>query len=270
MLNVVVFSRDRPAQLDLLLRTIEKYVKIQYQITVLANASNGTVSFGYSLCQKDHPTVTFDFSEKTLGFKAASLNAIRPNNQLTMLIVDDAIFRDEISLSDPEVLRLLTDVSVESLSLRLGSHISKCYMQGSADTPPPSIRNHKFLWVGQLGDWGYLQSVDGNVYRTDDLVKLMQTAEYSNPNTLEIELNRCSIRPRPYVAAYETSKVITIPHNRVQQQFRGNRNGGGDATLLNSSYVSGGRIRMVDYSSLRNETTHVELPLDFEAAVIAK
>jgi hypothetical protein len=56
VIDCLIFSKDRPAQLDLLLRSIDRHAPGLYRsLAVLWQASAGVYADGYAVCEREHP-----------------------------------------------------------------------------------------------------------------------------------------------------------------------------------------------------------------------
>jgi hypothetical protein len=62
-------------------------------------------------------------------------------------------------------------------------------------------------------------SIDGNVYRTADLLPLLSRLKFDNPNSLEAAMAHNPL-PHPFMSMYQDApRLINIPSNRVQDNF---------------------------------------------------
>ncbi len=112
MVDVLVFSKDRAAQLDLLLRSIDRHAPDLYSsITVLFAYSSLDFLDGYAACAKEHVGKRFTyqqvFEQKVREWLATAEDLV------SFLVDDDVFYRD-----------LVADVSAASraISLRGGDY----------------------------------------------------------------------------------------------------------------------------------------------------
>lgn len=284
MMNVIVFSKDRPAQLELLLSSMSVYYREFYQtnIHVIYRSSNESFANGYrhlkAECAVSYNNVIFvDEDDHARGtFYSLVSEVITSNHHLnyTMFLVDDIIFRSHFSLQDKECSALRNE-NVLCLSLRLYDQITHCYATNSG-SPPPQYMQTDYVskiwnWRDAPGDWGYPMSLDGNVYRTntvlhllDQLQKLMPdpSAIIYNPNTLESVMNLPQITNAlpNYMASYDFSKLLNNPANRVQNQFANRSTDKLDVYKTNELFLSGSRLRPVhNLEKLNNNTVHYDI-----------
>jgi hypothetical protein len=119
-------------------------------------------------------------------------------------------------------------------------------------------------WRGAQGDFGYPMSLDGHIFRASDILPLIESRNFSTPNSLE-EMLMTQARQigRPLMASYPHSCLVGVPVNRVQSAVP-NRNGETHPYTvqdLNERYLRGERIDLhaLDFSDIRG--AHQELPL---------
>lgn len=104
-------------------------------------------------------------------------------------------------------------------------------------------------------------SLDGHIYRTEEIWPHIERVGFSTPNELEDRL-----WPVRFQLQYaEHSCLVGIPHNRVQDQYP-NKNAGGSAKKLNARFLAGDRIDLeaMDFSNVIG--VHQEIPYRFKKA----
>ena len=190
MLDLVVFSKDRPAQLDLLLRSMRRFFP-EYRdqaVSVLFTASAPAFDDGYAVVRDAFSELRW-VDERTAGvpFREATLSLLG-NRPLTAFMVDDNVFRAPFGLSGPEMDLFAADPEILCLSLRMAPWMDYCYPLDSRTPPPAFERGTVWSWPGAPGDWGYPMSADGHLFRTTELAPLVARLPFANPNTLEAAL----------------------------------------------------------------------------------
>lgn len=264
-LNVVIFSKDRACQLDLLMRSIEKFFvdKSMARFTVIYTYSDGSYQSGYDRLRSRFPDYHYvDQNGASDDFKSMVSGAVSPSLPFTMFLVDDDLLKSEFRINDGAFRQFAGRHDVLCLSLRLGKHINYCYPLNIATPPPAFVGDWSWRWQGLAGDWGYPMSLDGHVFRTEELLPLLQSRRYVNPNTLEASM---AARPlsSPYMMCFEYSRILNLPLNRVQNTYP-NRCAGVDPASLNARYVDERQIiDLGPFEGLVNESVHQEIPLRF-------
>lgn len=262
MLNVILFSKDRAAQLDLLIRSMKRYfVDLEkYSLRVLYTASSEMFLQGYEEFHRRHPNIEL---VKEKDFKQDLCALFDSSIAYTVFGVDDDVFLNSFSVQDEEMRFFQENISIACLSLRVHPGVTYCYTENRAVERPQLSSNNMWLWRGQQGDWGYPMAVDFTVFRTQDISKSVFELSYTNPNTFEGSLaNHCPVAG-PLMSCYETPRIVGIPVNKVQT-VNGNRCGNISAEGLNNRYLKGGQICLdgIEFNALN--APHVEASFGWE------
>ena len=99
MLNIIVFSKNRACQLELLLRSLKIFLKNwqSYSVYIIYSYSNSEYEQGYEIVKKQFPLFNYlPESKEQLGgklFKNIVLECLRNNQPYTMFLVDDLVFK---------------------------------------------------------------------------------------------------------------------------------------------------------------------------------
>lgn len=238
-LSVVIFSKDRPCQLDLLLGSIEQHVPrdLRMHWSIIYRWSHPSYQHGYSLVQEDYPWARWVPEE---DFRTDLLAIVKQPTTGLMFFVDDDVLLTSFALDQAAVRVFFADDSMACLSLRMHPRVSWCHPK-HIHTPPPVLQpGYRWRWQGMLGDWGYPMSLDGHLFRSDDLLPLLAQLPFHNPNSLEAALAGAPI-PKPWMACYPFPRVVNIPCNRVQNSAL-NRHMGYDPAEMNERYLAGERL----------------------------
>ena len=279
----LIFSKDRPAQLDLLLQSMARFVTTGILDTlthVVYRATTPQYDEGYQRCGRLNPTVIFT-NENSIGstFHQTVTHLINDLSQVICspylwVLVDDCVVRRRIDLYS--INRALTAIETMTnkiylFSTRLGREINYCYAE---DKP---VKTASYRWFesrfiewntggcqGQ-GDWSYPASLDGTIFPAATLKNMINGSVFNNPNTLETMLAERWPESQGMLA-YEESCVVGIPHNKVQDAGYKNRVGSGSAEELNRLFLDGKRIRedLAHDAIIAAEPNacHLELPLE--------
>lgn len=271
----IVFSKDRPMQLDGLLYSLRKHAHGVGAIHVIYAASDPRYLNAYDQVRSIHDELALSFHGEAAGSEFASLlrNVLNGVESRTMyFLVDDIVMVRDIDL------RAYASLARSDLipSMRLGRNISESYMtQSSLRRPhfrPISFRDSvegehvleklgplgAWRWSTEDGDWAYPLSVDGNVFLTSVMRTLVSQLEFSSPNTLEAEMQ---VKLRSFVKAWgvcrQLSAVVNLPINRVQTEFD-NRFGGVHQDQLLDLWLDGYRFDVDALSGIVNKSVHQE------------
>ena len=261
-INIVVFSKDRAMQLELFIRSFNHFVvnNNHYVINVLYTYSDDKFRKGYEqLIEEKHSNVVF---HKEIDFKKNLIELVDPMKEYTVFFVDDIVFKNSFDFYDKQMEIFDWNASIICRSLRLHTDLNYCYPQRLPMKQPSFLKDNVFIWRGLKGDYGYPMSVDGNIYRTKDILPFLHRLNYTNPNTFEGEMATQTHDLPPKMICYEKSIVLSNPLNRVQTVNK-NICGTISAEFLNNKYLEGFIIDLKDFDGLHNRSCHQEMPVNF-------
>lgn len=259
MINIIIFSKDRASQLDLLLRSIKTFFIgwDKYTFNILYKYSSEDYKKGYDITKSIHKEFNFVLES---NFKKDLLKFISPVNAFTIFGVDDDVFKEEFSFNCVEV-DMLKEANVACISLTMHPKINYCYTENKPTPPPNFISTNPYTWEwrGLPGDIGYPMSIDFSIFRTIDIICRCHKLTYNNPNTLEGYLATVPIQ-KPLRVCFKKSKIFNIPVNKVQT-VNGNRFGGISAEYLNTKFLEGYKIDLEPLKGFDNTAVHQEVEL---------
>jgi hypothetical protein len=265
MLELLIFSKDRACQLDLLLRSIKREFAewAGTDIVVVYTFRTSTLGCGYDSVRAAHPEFTY-ICERDVNrsFKEITLAAIGENPYIAFL-VDDDVFKDPFTLDSPEIRRFQDQPDIMFASLRLDPGMDYVY---TLDRPmkAPRFDGTVWEWTAADADWGYPMSLDGHIFRTSEILPLLTDLSFHNPNSLEFELAQRPLA-NPLGICFDRAKIVNLPVNRVQVTAP-NRHGGDDARVLNARFLRGQQLSLDTITGVRTRSAHQELPLSWEPA----
>jgi len=274
----LIFSKDRPAQLDLLLQSMALYVKSWQDLLLLVmwRATTDEARAGYNLLFKTYWDIWEREDTGSDDFRKSFTELVSTYPEEYMqLLVDDCLIIRNVPLASDGVWFVLSDAmkapAGSVFSLRLGKNVTTCYSEnGRAVKQPPDIKWDKQIsWNvarhQSAGDWSYPASLDGTIFRTRDLAKCIAGKKFNNPNTLETLL-AASWPKTAVMHAHANPSVIGIAHNSVQDAGYKNRCGSGSADELIRMFLDGKRLRtdcvLKGLLAAKPNACHIELPLE--------
>ena len=265
MIDCLVFSRDRPMQLDACLRSLAENAPQVRRPVVIYRGTSHAYREGYRIVRDEHVAA---LNEET-SFARQVIDFLALAHPFVLLLCDDAVtYRP---LPDGSLEDAMAD-DVLGLNLRLGTNTTYCYPLDSAQPIPDGMtRGQHWVWEWQdaAGDFGYPYSTDGTVHRRDSLLEWLAGASFTNPNTMEDTIVAAVGRRQgvpQLTAAYPESVQVGLPFNVVNETHPnrcGKRYGTAD---LNERFLSGERI---DYTAMDYHSVcggHQEIDLVFAAA----
>lgn len=263
----IIFSKDRPLQLDGTLRSFFMHCQNPDDIVlkVLYATSDAEQEKAYSQLAQNHPSVVF-VCEKS--FKHDLLSQLQ-GFDFVLFAVDDTIFVREFHLGDC-VRRLREFPDAIGFSLRLGENTTYCYTldrpQHLPDFKPVNANTTSFEWTASECDFNYPIEVSSSLYRLRDLQSLLESLDYNNPNTLESVLSHYAqmfAASLPRLLTFRRSAAFSAPVNKVQTIYE-NRAGNRleySAAKLMSLYRDGYRLNVAEYSNCTPNACHQEMEL---------
>lgn len=265
----IVFSMDRALQLHALLCSYFEHVSNPAPLYVLYRTSGKLHRRAYEELPElfARRNVVFIAQDSRESFQAQTLQILESLRSVRIFfLVDDIVFINPFDMDD----FASCDTRLEVASLRLGEHITKCYVLQKEQPLPPwisDVRNDrdKLCWLwgeGQL-DWGYPLSLDGHLFAADEFYDMIQTFAFASPNQLEAGLQVFkTIFVYRYGISYRTSKIVNIPCNRVQKDFD-NLCGSLHQDDLLRRWNDGMQMDYRRLAGLRAESVHQQIPLIF-------
>lgn len=206
MVDVLIFSKDRAAQLDLLLRSIERHASDLYlTITVLYEATSSDYLMAYGMAMAEHLSVYW-MPQRSFEVDVRYWLSETTASCCSFLVDDDVFYRD----------------------VEAGNTLSEwgCY----------SLRG---------GDYDYPFSLDGNIYPTRKVVEHLSLFSFKDPTELEARAHDLRERlPWTEVAAMQPPCLVGVPANRVSLNS-GMPHMGVDPRMLNDAFLRGERIECV-------------------------
>lgn len=264
-LSVIVFSKDRAPQLDLLLRTYALHAQPHpAPVCVQYSASTPLHEKAYQQVLAQHRSLIAHAIAEN-GFKPTLMQLLqRHSTRNVMFLVDDIVFIDDFSVD----LLSCWDTHSAIFSLRLGANIVRSFNSGIDVQVQPGLKpirvDHQQLlsWTWRHGvlDWNLPVSLDGNVLPTAELLPIIASQTIKGPNSLEQALGhyRFLFKFRPGVC-YPTSRLVNLPMNTVKtEQGFDFPNFQVAPEHLAEQYLQGMRLCMDDYRGAQPDSCHME------------
>ena len=276
MITSIVYSKDRPLQLDLCLQSISKHFKQASEVVVIYKASD-LYRDSYDTLMKEHADVKFIEQSKSI-FKDSLDVILSAKNEFVCFFTDDDIVYRQV----PQIREdILSEDKIECFSLRMGTNIAKRSHEGRCypDTPIPQmlqvIDENNMCWAKTLREygsyWSYSMSVDGHIFRKKQLQVMFDEMWYlsqrytdwsQTPNKIESMMQRFWTDGKPLIASFMHSVVVNSPNNRVQESHLHNMFGEASAYKadeLLEKYLLGRRINIDNLDFGQIECPHTEI-----------
>lgn len=266
-----MFSKNRAAQLDLLLRSIEQNAPGLYSRVHVIWKGDGAYADAYRVCEREHEWA--ELVEET-DLRQQTLEILDDADWcVTTFCDDDVVYRPIV----PDIAEwLLGRPELVCLSLRLGANTTYCYSLDCTQRVPVGDWTQECVawdWPDEECDFSYPGSLDAHLWRADEFTEFVEGDSWRNPNQLEEQLQRSLLeraRHRP-LAALRESCVVGLPVNLVNETHP-NRHGVAhyrSPEELNARFLVGDRLdlRSIDPSAVHS--AHTEANLRWKPAVPA-
>lgn len=266
-MRLLVFSKDRGCQLDLLIRSIYKNTPFT-KIDVIYTYSSEEFKNGYRRLIKKYDDIRFICED---GFRQTVLKTIEKSEELICPLVDDDLFYRKTDLQDREILDCLNNIDDSVFSLRIGTNI----LVGDNFTNQPieqpifqgimyENKEWGLVWKKLPGHtpFGYTISLDGHIFKKEWLLKRCQEIEFSTPNFLEGNLQKFNDDFTTMISPIQ-SVLTSIPANRVQEEFTNRTIGEITSEELNQKWLDGEEIDLEEIKKFNVNCTHSNISYKF-------
>ena len=255
----LVFSKNRAYQLDAFLSTAKENAGIDPSDISVLYKYDQEYKEDLVTVMTEHHACTFLQEE---DFRSQVIEWCKNVNGLMSFATDDAIFTRTID--ETKIQNVLgANPGISSFSLRMGLHLDYCYpLSVSQKVPDGQVLDGVFGWnfTNAEHDWAYPLSVDGHVFRSNDMLQMLEAIPFMNPNTLEANLQMLKSQILPIMCCFLKSCYINTPLNLVQNVYD-NRHGKFDMGILQSNYRSGTRHISQTFRNFINISAHQELEI---------
>ena len=260
MFNILIFSKDRAAQLDALLRSIqENFVNYKaFKFNVLYTYSCDFYKQGYQLVKSRFPEVDFILEAY---FKGDTSKIIQDKNRFTMFGHDDTIFINKFDTTSSTFSSFVRGQDVVSLSLWMHPGMTHSYGKGCRIDLPEFAADGSWMLTGQRGDWGKPFSTNFNIFKTKDVINVIRHEEYISVNLLEWFISRVNFK-KERALCFSAPIVVNIPVNSVQSVTM-NRAAEISLDHCNVQYLNNKKI-VVDIDKSKLNSTQIEAKFRFE------
>jgi len=261
MLNIIVFSKDRAAQLELFIRSMKFYFKefYEYKINILYTYSSDKFKEGYEKLFSIYNDSNISYIKETQDFKRHVIMLLDLENPYTVFFVDDIVFKNHFTLKSKQFKLFTLNDEILTLSLRLHPYLTYCYAARIRMVSPNFDSNLLFKWQGSQGDYNYPMSLDGHFFRTKEIVAITKVLTFNNPNSYESMLASYPLN-RSKMICFEESIIVNNPINKVQN-WNNNVHGNVSAEFLNDKFLEDYVIDLEDFKGLKNKSCHQEIEI---------
>jgi hypothetical protein len=285
IVETYIFSFNRPAQLELLLNSIDEFdLDNQLSVSVQYGFSEEQFENGYKILIGRFPHIKFinenhyvkpkylnpifgywifncfywirnyRFRKCVSNFRQIMLSEIKNSSfDYFMFLTDDSIFYQEIVIQNHLLGKIKEDPDY-SYGMAYGNNI----FGGHYQTFDSYIR-WELDFSKKLDFWNYPFSVDGRIYNREFLFKTLSKVSFSNPNTLETLVGRFCKNHNIFnkISANLKGSLVGFELNRVQKTYNNNSMNLSIYTI-NDYFMNGFKLKL-EFNELSVDSFHPEI-----------
>lgn len=257
----IIFSKDRPTQLNLLLESLHINVEGSYVVKVLYATSDISFKNAYNELEKIHSLNNkISFYKEQKSFKSSLISVIsNVKSNRIFFLVDDIIFKEKLNLYSLDSINTNKHV----FSLRNGLNLNFSYVVQKEQSLPvfEKYNNELLSWKineGEL-DWAYPLSVDGHLFSFKEVNFWVRYLEYNAPNTFEMKLQVFNfLYKMKQGLCFNKSIIFNNPCNIVQSEVN-NLHGNLHQGKLLEFWNQGFKINYNTLNNYNNRSVHEEV-----------
>ncbi len=216
LFGLLIFSRSRPAQLDLLLSSLEKYSLTNFEVNVLYK-NDKEYEEGYNRFHFYHPYVNLieetDFCNQT--------KEILSRYEFCGISTDDCICCKEFEFKSKHM------IGVDVFSLRYGLNTTLQHWADNSIQPALvkyTDESETICWDTRLhhalNNYGFIFGSDCHIY-SKRYLQLIKDVDFKSINQLESYLfNNCRDKINPFIRSFRQSVVFNCPGNNQSGQTK--------------------------------------------------
>lgn len=263
--DLLIFSYNRPMQLQALLESIDQMMEGIDRLLVLYRADPPFESAYEQLLVRFPKATWIAQKEAPNDFQTLCEQAIFSENSSPYILfaVDDMVVKESVDLK--ECIAALEDTKAYGFYLSHSLALDTCYMLNRYQGIPPHLplNDTVYAWQFNTGsdDWAYPNSVDMVLYRKKDILKDFKKIAYQNPYSLESSWNLRAKKERVGLF-YATSKALNLPLNLVISSDHAHSKSYTAAELLDK-FKAGLKIDISPLRNLQNRSRHLDYEVTF-------
>lgn len=269
--DVIIYTKDRTCQLDLLLRSIKSNFLNVNRVWLLEDWSNDEFKAGYDKIKKLNYGLDIKYVRQTRKTFRDIMRGVvgECNTDFILPLCDDDVFIRSTNITD---ISNYVDDDVIGIHLRFSSDLTVSYGKWGVLPLPeffPAGDYLKWDWTTYKvhSRWGYAYQAGGLIYKTEFFKRMINNIEFDLPNFLEGAMMAGRYKwKKKFTVAFKHSPIVNISVNRIQNDVpnRGGRDVNYPPSELNSIFLSGSIIDTTDLYNMNNNCEFIEIVLNFK------
>ena len=265
MIHLIVWSKDRAAQLHLLLESIEKNMTDKFITSVIFTYSSDYFKKGYERLREEFPGPRYLFHlEQDLRSDTMELISDKTYDNIAFSTDDTVIYKDANAFKES-----LMDSSIGTFSLRLGLNTLMQDCHAGIYQPPLNIYQEDgdtITWPFNMyhpnSNYGYVFGLDMHVYNRELMYGLTRYMPFKSTNELETGLFYKKLCIPQNIRSFKHSVAVNIPTNNISGITRHGETYEFTLDELNQEYLDGKTISLTKIMEQTIIGCHQELPLE--------
>jgi hypothetical protein len=266
---MLVFSQNRPMQLDLLLKTFNNCVGDfnNIDVNVLYHSTSFEFEQGYNICRKENLNINFIRQDTFYQDVKTFIDAAQ--GEYILFCTDDTIFTRMFLVEEIENV-LDNNKKVLNFSLRLGKNTDYCYPLSRKQRVPFKESEKRILywnWRKEECDFNYPLEVSSTILRINDVKKIVDAWNFPNPNWMEWYMDICknNLTNKEISACFSLSVAFSAPMNKVNDKNSNKASGIQEYSpeKLLKKYIGGYRINPYRFFKYIPQAAHEEVEFKF-------
>lgn len=214
MIDLIIFSKNRAVQLELLLRSIKKHAPNLFKTNIIYTYSSKEFELGYRSVQRLHG-FDFNFVQEKKHLWDHVEDVLSNSSAFVAFSTDDTVLYRNVP-----VINMADDAATFSLRYGLNTILQDCFH----NRYQYSLRNYeendlylkwKFADYPANFNYGYPFGLDMHIYRTDLIQRLIQGQRFNSTNELESFLFFKKDQAPPFIQSFKHSVAVNIPANNL-------------------------------------------------------
>jgi hypothetical protein len=242
MISTIIFSEGSPLRLDALLQSINKNANSVFSDTAIIYKSDFKESDeAYNIVQAGSNY------KKSKHLKEDVISAIEAatGQFICFMSEGDLIFRD-ITQDAKEIEKVFDDPMVLSFSMRLGTNTTKCYftrIDNRLYGQEVDGNVMKFDWQKHYMDYSNPFCMNGQIFRTQEILKFVKKIQFNSSLELEDALYLFQDYPKNKMGSFVNGALVTIPTPEIRSMVKDSKSARPeDHKSISEKFIAGERI----------------------------
>ena len=258
--DLIIFSYNRPLQLEALLKSTTEYIDNLKDVHVIYRSNTDAFDTAYEELMHDYADVKFlQQLNPPHDFKPILIELLdQTSAEYVCFAVDDNIVTDRFDIS--ACTQALEQTGAYGFYLRLGTNITYSYNYNlPLDLPAFTYITDDiclFSFEGNKSYWAYPNTVDMTVYKKDIILPILKELKFTSPNRLESVWHRIA-KLEQNGLCFVHSKMVNTPLNIVQEDWHNKNESSYTPEELLAIWQQGLRIDITSLYKLQNNAAHI-------------